>query len=239
MKISRRGLLLIGLVGALLLLLALHLLFRTIEYDDWDHFELAGLFDMDSEISLATWYSTTILLFVPAVLLFYVGWQKRRAGEKFTWSWFLASAVFLFLSIDDAAMIHEKFSTINRLIGVQDWLNTVNSSLFAWSWWVIYLPVVLALAIVLGKWYLRLPRRTKILVASAVFLAIAGQVGMEIISSYTTLDSGEYIGPVWRGLQKFVGRLGLSLFLFAVVDYIWSDPGLTRVKCQSPQEIQR
>jgi hypothetical protein len=203
----------------MVVLLALHLIFRTIDYDDWDLFELSGLFDMDSEISIATWYSTTVLLFVPAVILFYIGWKKRATGESFAWSWFLVSAVFLFLSIDDAAMIHEKFSTLNRLVGLQDLLNSINPALFAWSWWVIYLPIVIVLAIVLGRWYLTLPKRTKLLVAGAVFLAITGQVGMEIISGYTTLDTGEYIGPVWRGLQKFVGRLGLSMFLFGVVDY--------------------
>ncbi|GHU07426.1 hypothetical protein FACS189431_1970 [Alphaproteobacteria bacterium] len=221
MKVTRRKLA-IGLLATMVVLLALHLVFRTIEYDNWDLYELAGLFDMDSEISIATWYSTTILLFVPAAILFYIGWKKRAAHEKFAWSWFLVSAMFLFLSIDDAAMIHEKLGTINRLVGVQDLLNAINPGVFAWSWWVIYLPIAIILAIILGNWYLSLPRRTKFLIAGAAFLAVAGQVGMEIVSSYTTLATGEYIGPVWRGLQKFVGRLGLSMFLFAVVDYYLS-----------------
>jgi hypothetical protein len=238
MKHPRRSLA-IFLVVTLSLLLILHLVSRTQNIDNPEYWELVGLFDMDSEISLATWYSTVVLLFIPAVLLFYVGWQKRRSQQKPSWPWFVLSGLFLFMSIDDAAMIHEKFSTLNRLSGLQDVLSGVNSSLLAWSWWVIYLPIVAILAIILLRWYFSLPKRTMLLIAVAVCLAVAGQVGMEMISSFVSNDSGEYIGPIWRGLQKFVGRLGLSLFLFAIVDYILSDTGLIRVKCQAPQSIQR
>jgi hypothetical protein len=225
MKISRWGVLAV-LIGIMLLLLALHLLFRTVEIDDWDYWELVGLFDMDSEISLFTWYSTTILLFVPSILLFYIGYIKYKAGEKLSWGWFLLGSVFLFLSIDDGAMIHEKLSTLNRVVGLQDVLDNIAPNLFAWSWWIIYLPIIVVLAILLGRWFITLPLRTKILMVSAVIIAILGQVGMEAISGFITNSTGEYVGPVWRGLQKFVGRTGLSLFLFATVDYILSTPNI-------------
>jgi tellurite resistance protein TehA-like permease len=121
-------------------------------------------------------------------------------------------------------MIHEKFSTINRLSGLQDVLNGVSADWLAWSWWIIYLPILVGLAVILLRWFVNLPIRTKLLVASAIFLAVLGQVGMEAISSFVSNSSGEYIGPVWRGLQKFIGRCGLSMFLLAIVDYIWLDP---------------
>ena len=209
-----------------MLFLALHLIFRTAVVDDWDYWELVGLFDMDSEISLFSWYSATILLFVPAVLLFYIGWIKRKAGEKLSWGWFLASAMFLFISIDDSAMIHEKISTLNRLSGLQDVLNSINPYLFAWSWWVVYLPIVAIFGVILIRWYISLPHCTKIIIAAAIFLVVGGQVGMEMISSFVSNSTGEYVSVVWRGLQKFTGRLGLSLFLFAVIDYIAITPSI-------------
>lgn len=223
MKLSRWSILFV-LMGTMVLLLALHLIFMTSATDNWDYWELVGLFDMDSEISLFTWYSTVVLLFVPAVLLFYIGWFKHRAKEKFAWSWSLLGAIFLFLSIDDGAMVHEKLSTVNRMTGFQDVLNSVDSSLLAWSWWVIYLPIVIVFVVILTRWFLSLPTRTKILISSAVAIAVIGQVGMEAVSSYVSNSTGEYVGPVWRGLQKFVGRLGLSVFLFAIIDYILSTP---------------
>ena len=214
------------LIGALLLLLALHLIFRTSYVDDWDYWELVGFFDMDSEISLFAWYSNTILLFVPAVLLFYIGWIKHQAREKLSWGWLTMGAIFLFLSIDDAAMIHEKVSTLNRLSGLQDSLSSINPFAFAWSWWVVYLPIVALLAVILLRWFLALPKRTKILAVTAISIAIVGQVGMEVISSFVSSSTGEYVNPTWRGLQKFTGRLGLSVFLFSIIDYICLTPGV-------------
>lgn len=216
MKNTRRNLaifLTVTLVG----LLILHLVFRTANIDNWDYWELAGLFDMDSEISLYAWYSTTILLFVPACLLAFIGWKKKQSGDKLSWTWFVLAGVFLFLSIDDGAMIHEKLSTVNRLIGLQDLLG---GGIFAWSWWVIYLPIGAVLAVILFRWFINLPRRTQIFIGVGLLVAVIGQIGMETISSLITNSSGEYVGPAWRGLQKFVGRAGLSLIFFGIVDYI-------------------
>jgi len=211
------------LVGALLLMLVLHLILLTATTSNPDYWELVGPFDMDSEISIFTWYSATILLFVPAVLLGFVGWVKKREKEKFAWGWFVASGVLLFMSIDDGAMIHERLSTLNRVTGLQYVLDGINPYLLAWSWWVIYIPVLLVIAAILFKWFLSLPRRMQVLMVVGAVVAALGQVGMEMISSYATNYTGEWVGPVWRGMQKFVGRVGLSIFLFAVIDYCLSD----------------
>lgn len=217
MKNIRRNLaifLTVTLVG----LLILHLIFRTASIDSPDYWELVGLFDMDSEISLYTWYSTTILLFVPACLCAFIAYRKKKTGDKLSWTWWVLSGVFMFLSIDDGAMIHEKLSTVNRIIGLQDLLG---GGIFAWSWWVIYIPIGIVLAIILARWFIALPRRTKIFISVGVLIAAIGQVGMEAISSMITSSTGEYIGPVWRGFQKFVGRAGLSFVLFGIVDYMF------------------
>lgn len=216
MKNSQRKLA-IFLVVTLVGLLLLHLIFRTASVDNPDYWELAGLFDMDSEISLYAWYSTTILLFVPACLLAYVGYCKKKSGDKLAWTWWVLSAVFMFLSVDDGAMIHEKLSTVNRLIGLQELLG---GGIFAWSWWVIYIPIGVILAIILSRWFMSIPLRTRVFFGVGILIAIFGQVGMEAVSSLVTNSSGEYIGPVWRGFQKFVGRAGLSLILFGIIDYM-------------------
>jgi len=209
-----------------MLFLVLHLATRLVMTENWDYWELVGLFDMDSEISLFTWFSTVVLLFIPSVLLLYIGWIKHQAKEKLSWGWLLTGAVLLFLSIDDGAMIHEKISTLNRLIGLQDLLNSINPFAFVWSWWVIYMPIVAMLAVILARWYLTLPTRTKTLIAVGAIVAVIGQVGFEIISSFVTNSTGEYVSYVWRGLQKFVGRAGLAVFLFAVIDYICIAPNI-------------
>jgi hypothetical protein len=218
----------IGLAVVLVILFILHLILMTAEIDSPEYWELSQLFNMDNEMSIPTWYSTVILLFVPALLLFYIGLIKHQAGDKMPKYWFMVGGLFLFLSIDDGAMIHEKISTINRLTGLQDVLNGFNAELLSWSWWVIYLPIGIALAVLLARWFWSLPNRTKLMVGGALLLVLIGQVAIEAYSSLVTNSTGEYVGPVWRGVEKLLGRGGLSLFLLAVIDYISNLPAKTR-----------
>lgn len=233
MKIKRKWLGL-ALAGMMVFLFVMHLILMTFMTDNMVYWEIASFFDMDIEVSFPTWYSTVVLLFVPAVLLFYIGYCKKMAGDRQAWYWFLLSGVMLFLSINDGAMVHEKFTTLNRALGIQNILDSWSIDLFAWSWWVIYVPVGIVLLATMMKWFLALPRRTQVLMALAVILAFIGQVGLEVFNGFVTNTSGEYVGPVWRGLQKFIGRSGLSLFLFAIVDYI----GLLPAKEKKPINIE-
>lgn len=235
MKIKRKQLA-IALAAAMVVMLALHLLFMTAKVSEDNHayWEIMQFFNMDAEISFLTWYSTVVLLFVPAILLFYIGYCKKKSGDKQAWYWFLLSGIMLFLSIDDGAMIHEKFTTLNRIFGIQNILDSWSINFFAWSWWVIYVPIGIALLAVLAKWFLTLPRRTQILMAVAVVLVFAGQVVLEIFNGFQTNSTGQYAGPIWRGIQKFVGRGGLSLLLYSIVDYI----SLMPVKEKRPIDIE-
>ncbi|MCL2869503.1 hypothetical protein FWF48_01685 [Candidatus Saccharibacteria bacterium] len=220
MKINRKKLFITLLIIAVVLFV-LHLILMTRTTNSSDYWEFAKFFSLDEEVSMPTWYSQTILLFVPALLLFYIGWTKKKTGAKFANHWLALGGVFTFLSLDDGAMIHEKFSTISRLIGLQSDLNHVNAGVFAWSWWVLYVPIFIIIGLFFIKWFLSLPTRTKILFAVALVLFMVGQVGGEVITGAITHNTGVYAGPVWRGLDKFVGKgLGLSLFLWSVVDYI-------------------
>ena len=188
--------------------------------------ELLSIFRMDFEASLLTWYSAVILLFVSAVLAFYIGWSKRKVGAKFANHWIVLSGLLLFLSIDDGAMVHEKISTVSSMIGLQDILNSISAELFAWSWWVIYLPIFALICVFLIRWFVTLPLRTKLLFALAVLLVGVGQIGLEAFSSYLNATSGYDV--FWRGIEKLVGRAGLSVLLFAIVDYIGLMPSSER-----------
>ncbi|MCL2094740.1 hypothetical protein FWH13_01345 [Candidatus Saccharibacteria bacterium] len=227
-KKSQRWKILAWLVGVMAVMLALHLILMTARSDWETYWWLVGPFDMDSEISIFTWWSTTVLLFVPAILLGFIGWVKRQEKAKYAWGWFVAAGVLMFMSMDDGAMLHERLGAVNELSGLQGVLDGINPYLLAWSWWVIYLPVLVAIAVILVPWFLSLPRRTQVLMIVGAVMAGLGQMGMEAVSSFVTNSTGEYIGPVWRGFQKFVGRTGLSIFLFAVIDYCLSDSGVRK-----------
>ena len=180
--------------------------------------ELLSMFRMDFEESLLTWFSQVILLFIPAIFAFYVGYGKKKAKVKHAKHWYFLGGVLLFLSIDDGAMIHEKFSRVAEVIGLQEVLNSVSAEWFAWSWWVLYGVAFIIIAGFFVRWFLELPRRTQVLFGIAVIIALVGQVGLEAVAGYLNA-SGNY-DIILRGVQKLIGRGGLVVFLIALLDYI-------------------
>ena len=219
MKINLKKLF-ITLLVIQLVFFALHMIFRTGMIESRDIYELASFFSADLENSLPTWYSVVVLLFGSALLLFYIGWCKKKAGAKYYKNWIGLGAIFVFLSIDDSAMFHERLGALNRVIGLQPVLDGINPYVFAWSWWVIFLPAFMFIGIFFIKWFFDLPNRTKALFVASAFLLLLGQVGGEMLSSYLTHSTGEY--PIaLRGVTKLIGKgFGFSLFLWSIVDYI-------------------
>jgi hypothetical protein len=179
--------------------------------------EFGDVLLMDQEQSLFTWWSQCVLLFLPALGCFYVAWGKKRAGAPFVKSWIGVGVVLMFLSLDDGATLHEKLSTVAKAIGLQHILSG-GGAWFEWSWWVIFLALFIIVAIFFVKWFVHLPRRTKILFAVGVGLALVGQVGLEAVNSYLNATSGYNL--IFRGVEKLVGRGGLSIFLWSLADYV-------------------
>jgi hypothetical protein len=192
--------------------------------------ELLSLFRMDFETSLLTWYSQVVLLFIPAALASYIGFGKSKVGLKYAGHWYFLSGLLVYLSIDDGAMIHEKFSHILGLVGLQGVLDSISSELFAWSWWVIYAAAFVVIAGFFVRWFLDLPNRTKLLLGGAVALMGLGQIGLEVVTGFLNANGNYDI--VLRGLEKLVGRAGLVVLLVTLLDYIQFMPTKERPKIE-------
>lgn len=64
------------------------------------------LFSVDREANVPTWFSSSMLLLC-SLLLFLVAEIKKSYHEKYISHWFILTLVFLGLSLDEAAIIHE------------------------------------------------------------------------------------------------------------------------------------
>jgi hypothetical protein len=92
-----------------LLLVLAHLAQRLIALSTGHH-SLLGLipfFDLRQENNLPTWYSSSSLLF-SAALLALIAKARREAGDREAIYWVILAIAFTFLSIDEAASLHEK-----------------------------------------------------------------------------------------------------------------------------------
>ena len=69
---------------------------------------LVHVFDLESEHNIPAWFSSS-MLFVCGLLLGMVAFTRRVEGARYAAHWTGLSIIFLYMSLDEAIMIHEKW----------------------------------------------------------------------------------------------------------------------------------
>jgi hypothetical protein len=95
---------------------------------------------------------------------------------------------------------------------------------------VVYLAAFVLLASYYTKWFLDLPRRTKLLLGAALFLMVFGQIGLEAFTGFLNANGNYDI--ILRGFEKLVGRAGLVVLFITLLDYIQLMPAKERPKIE-------
>src|SRR5687768_17101289 len=136
---------------ALFLLLA-HIVVLTLVRSDQNNSllvrRLDHFFNLNGEQNFPTFFASGILLLASA-LLFII--YKLNPTDKFYW--LLLSLIFLFLSIDEAAEIHERIDTVIRPLITNDF-----SGYLFWAWVIPYSVLFVTLGVVLFRFVFRLPK---------------------------------------------------------------------------------
>ena len=183
--------------------------------------------DLNAESNLPTFYSTLLLLFASVILLVIATKEKQK------FHWYFLGLLFLFLSLDENIGIHEHFDTLTRSV-----LDTAPRGIFYFSW---IIPYGIALAILLAflyKFIWNLPNKTKFLFLMSGIIFVSGAIGLEMISGIYAENSG-FQTRAFRLLTFFEEILeitGVSLFIFALLDYIENNFGVLTISIQRPVE---
>lgn len=174
---------------------------------------LLHVFHLDAEANVPTWYSSITLLLC-AVMLAVIGRAKREVCEPYVRHWNGLALVFLYLSIDEAAGLH-------------DGLNAVLTAVFQPSGFLNFpwvLPASLAVAslgIVYMRWFRHLPAwaQARFLLAGIIYLA--GAVGCEVLGAIllegSTNQPMTYV--VISHLEELLEMAGVAFFLHGLVLY--------------------
>ena len=123
---------------------------------------------------MPTWFSS-IMLASCAVLLALIVLAKRATGDQWLRHWSALSAIFLLMSLDEIASIHER--TIRPLHNLFE-LHPV----FTNAWVLIALPLLIVLSLLYARFLLNLPRRARWLFLLSGVIYIGGVVGLEVCS---------------------------------------------------------
>lgn len=176
--------------------------------------DLARLFDVADEGNITSWVSALLLLGA-AVLLAVNARSAHTAGVPDERSWWLLAGVFTYLSLDEAAALHELL--IEPVGSLTD-----ASGLFRYAWIIVAIPLVAILGIVLLGFLRRLsgPTRHAFLLAGAVF--VGGAVGVEAIEG-AILDAGITGHGVHRllvSIEEALENIGVALFIGALLRHM-------------------
>lgn len=134
---------------------------------------LIPLFDLDRENSIPTFFSASLLLFA-AFLLWIISVVKRKSRDAYTFQWAMLGFIFLCLSVDEAAGVHELLiKPMRELLGGRA------SGIFYFAWVIPGMAFTLFLALVFFRFLLHLPTQTMLFFILAAVLYI----GVPLVSN--------------------------------------------------------
>ncbi|MFT6731606.1 MAG: hypothetical protein ACJA1H_002949, partial [Glaciecola sp.] len=171
-------------------------------------------FDFDIERNLPTLYSALALL-LSGILLFIISvLHKDNRVERLQWR--VLSFIFVFLSIDEATVIHEQL-----WMPTKDLFNT--SGLLYYAWYIPYGFILLFLILVYAKWLWRLPKKVKSLFIISGVVFVFGAIGLESVSGFYDELMGQnnlYYCALYT-LEELFEMCGVAIFIYALLIYIF------------------
>ncbi len=202
--------------GALLIAVAvltgLDLLFQTIRFTT-GHESLLGmtrLFNLDEEANAPTWYASATLL-ASGLLLGLIAADAHQRGARGRWQWTLLAVVFVFLSLDETAAIHE---TVNETLEQL----TVRAG-HEVKWDLFSVALAAAMGAYCFRFVLELPARTRLLFIVGGALYVLGAAGIEIAGKAVPAiyDAPGFRKEMFTLVEELLEMLGIVVFIHALM----------------------
>jgi hypothetical protein len=211
-------------------------------WNDKDLRKLLRLFSAGRDTSVPTWYSSLTLLLCSA-LLGIIAAVKKRYGDRYTLHWGVLSIIFLLMSVDEVAKIHEAVGNVSRPLAES--AGFIPSSFIKYFWHYLWIVPGAVFVLVVLLTYLRflahLPRKTLLLFLAAGALFVGGALGMEILEARQlnyfsemtkskSMPHDSYIWwavqtlwwPVQTSIEEALEMSSIVIFIYALISYIGS-----------------
>jgi hypothetical protein len=181
-----------------------------------------GIFDFDREQTLPAWYSS-MLMIAASALLAVLAFLAMRTDRRSVLPWAALSAIFVYLSLDEALSLHEQ--TIHPTIA----LLGLPPKLHFLAWPIAYLPPLVAFLVFVLPFVRRvpLPFRNRMIFAGLIF--VGGAFGMEFVGGvvFNTLGIG-IVSLLLICVEETMEIAGMTLFVAALAGLVaWTSPTIT------------
>lgn len=171
-------------------------------------------FYLDAETNIPT-FANALLLFIPALLLMLIGAWKSAVKDRYRFHWHLLALVFLFLSFDEAAVLHERL--------IKPMRNFVDAGgVFHFAWVLPGIIAVVLFGLTFLMFFLRLEPKFKLLFFFSLGVYIGGVIGGEMVSGYYAANLGlkNYTYAVVASLEESIEMFGCALIIYSLLEYI-------------------
>jgi hypothetical protein len=172
------------------------------------------IFNLDQDLTIPSWYSSLILAF-SGLLLFLVAMASKRQNPKTVLHWVFLGTIFIYLSADESAAIHEMSLPLAQKLGL--------SGAFTFVWIIVAIPFTLLVGLLYIPFLLVIPRETAIKMLIAGIIYVAGVIGMGMGSGalYDALDfQKNFLFSLLTAVEEGLEILGVTLFIFALLDHL-------------------
>jgi len=174
------------------------------------------LFDVGNEQSFATYLSTMLLLLAAALL--YVAYRAvKQLGVGQHRYWLLLCWLFVYLSIDEAASIHENFGKVYEYLVRADVLPRMLDS---HEWLPFGVLFVLVTGGVFLPFLFKLRRDTAALMCLAGTIFVSGAIGFEFLGAVMLKTGMVASNREFLYLLRRIAEEGLEMF--GVVLFNWT-----------------
>jgi hypothetical protein len=196
---------------------------------------LIDLFDLNREGNLPTLYASMLLLLC-AGLLAVIGAIKLRMRDAFSRHWVGLACVFVFLSVDEGAGLHERLTDPFR--------TTLDESglLYQAAWIIPYLALLGSFLVLYFRFALHLPRRTMIRFVLAGAIFVGGSIGGELLGALHHVLVGKQLDMAYAlliALEEGLEMGGMVVFVFALVSYLGTETERLEILFQPGRESGR
>jgi hypothetical protein len=173
------------------------------------------LLDLDGENNLPSWYSS-ILLFFSSSALAIIGLHHRWAKKSYGWHWLALAAIFICLSVDEAASVHEMMGVL-----IDRWLVSMGYRSVETPWLLAGVPLVVIAFLALWPFAQHLPIRTKRLFFIAGGLYVGGAIGIEAMEGIAfAYHRSMLIDSLTVAVEEGLEMVGVIVFLHALMMYM-------------------
>jgi hypothetical protein len=168
---------------------------------------------VNAEETIPTWYSVAILLIASAWLAV-IARAKRSSQDRFSIYWIGLTLLFLYLSMDEGAAIHEILAD-----PLQKAFNTTGYLAFGWQ--IVAVPAIIIFGLLYLRFLFHLPPRIRNLFIVAGVTYAGGALVGDAIGANEWVSGGITLTYLATGtLEELMEMLGVVVFIYALLSYI-------------------